>query len=573
MTTTKFAYKYQTAFLCTIFAIINLTTLFGQSAHLLGRKDGSLERLYLESIREGYIPPTTVQTISEAEARFYGLIGTKTHSTEPFWKGGVSIQPFVVGWYGIESTQWDEGYSRRLADFSLINRLTLNEPILSAHISFGSDSFYATTAVDFSTDSLIKYIDSNGVLGFWEPMEYFSWWTFPKEAYLSWSTDQTTVAAGRFPTGIGLGNANLFLNGQAFWYDQLQFSWWSKNFRFFAMWGTSSSHLSKEEYAIQTNTNPYNTDDNLGWDANDNHNHASQSIIPFKMFTYHRLEFKPLTWLGLGLGEMQMIGGKVPEMSNLLPGGYWHNTYSSGNTNVMMIADLWTVPLPGLLIYGEFLMDDSRAPSEGHTSKPNCWGWEAGATAVLPVAPSGWNFSLNVEYSHVDAWTYGRWQPYLTMYQRQILTGGWSGIDIPLGHPEGNDVNQAGIRFTALGKESRRIEFGYTWISKGPLYLGRIETLKNSEDEDFFVPVYFDYDDWAGSGELKRITGSTRKYSHVFSLRCVWPILNQLTLDSEIDYRIIQNYAHKSGKTQTETVIKTGLIWKYDKKTEKRVQE
>ncbi|HHU35685.1 MAG TPA: hypothetical protein GXZ47_00505, partial [Treponema sp.] len=73
--------------------------------------------------------------------------------------------------------------------------------------------------------------------------------------------------------------------------------------------------------------------------------------------------------------------------------------------------------------------------------------------------------------------------------------------------------------------------------------------------------------------ELKRITGSTRKYSHVFSLRCVWPILNQLTLDSEIDYRIIQNYAHKSGKTQTETVIKTGLIWKYDKKTEKRVQE
>ena len=550
-----------------LFLVVLPAVIYSQNARMISREDGTLERLYIRSISEGYIPPTTIQSISHAEARYYGLIGPDEHADESFWDGSILVQPFVIGWTGIDSDQWDDGYSNRLGDFPLAKRLTLNNPVLQAKLSFGSTSLYATASADVQTDSLVKYVDTDGALGFWQPGEYFSWWNFPKEAYLSWSRNHLTVAAGRFPTGIGLGEANLFLNGQAFWYDHLQLSWWSEKFRFFSLWGTSSPHLGKKEYEIQTNMDPDGDGVALGWDDNDNHDYSVQSTTALKMFTYHRLEFKPFRWIGFGMGEMQMIGGKLPDFSNLLPLMIWHNTYSSGVTNVMMLVDVWSVPLPGLLLYGEFIMDDMKAPSEHDTSKPNCWGWEAGATAVLPVAPPGWTFTVNIEYSHVDQWTYARWQPYLTMYQRQILTGGWNGLDVPLGHPQGNDVTQAGIRFSALGRGERRIEFGYTWISKGPLYLGRTEEVMidyGSGPEPVQIPVYYDFDYWAGEGELKRITGSTRKYTHLFNIRGVWPLLENITLDAEIDFLVIQNQGHQSGNTQTQTVVKTGVSWKYE---------
>lgn len=562
-----------TALLCVLLLGLIPATVYSQNARMVSRNDGTLERLYMKSISEGYIPPTTIQSISHEEARFYGLIAPEDDVDRAFWSGSILVQPFVIGWTGLDSEQWDAGYSNRLADFPLAKRLTLNDPVLQAKLSFGAGAFYATASADVQTDSQIKYADTDGVLGIWQPMEYLSWWNFPKEAYLSWSNNHMTLAAGRFPTGIGLGEANLFLNGQAFWYDHLQFSWWSEKFRFFSLWGTSSTHLSEDEYAIQSNMDPDGDGVELGWDDNDNHDYSVQNTTALKMFTYHRLEFKPFKWLGFGMGEMQMIGGKMPDFSNLLPLMIWHNTYSPGVSNVMMLVDVWSVPLPGLLLYGEFIMDDMKAPSEGDASKPNCWGWEAGATAVLPVSPPGWTFAVNIEYSHVDEWTYARWQPYLTMYQRQIMTGGWSGLDIPLGHPEGNDVTQAGIRFTALGRDERRIEFGYTWISKGPLYLGRTEEVMidyGSGPEPVQIPVYFDYDYWAGPGELKRITGSTRKYTHALNLRGVWPILPSVKVDAEVDFLIIQNYAHRRGNTQKQSVIKAGVIWEYDRTGKKR---
>ena len=554
-----------------LITLLTLSSLCGESGAMLGRKDGTLERLYLQTIQQGKIPPTTVQSISKAEARFYGLLSPEdiddaddTDDTAT-WHGSFSVQPFMVGWSGLDPEPWDEGYQRKLADFPLANRLTLNDPLLAAGLSFGSGSFFAEASIDFSTDSLLRSVEEDGILGFWQPGEYFSWWIFPKVAYAAWSGNHVTIAAGRFPTGIGLGKANLFLNGQAFWYDHLQFSWWSEKMRFFSLWGTSSPHLNEQEYEVQTNFDPGNTGENfLGWDINDNHDYSSGISSALKMFTYHRVEFKPFRWLGFALSEMQMVGGKTPDFSNLMPLMIWHNTYSSGTTNVMSMADVWAVPLPGLLVYGEFIMDDSRAPSESKTSKPNCWGWEAGATAVLPIAPKDWTISVNLEYSHVDEWTYARWQPYLTMTQRQILTGGHRGLDIPLGHPEGNDVTQLGLSVTALGRDEHRIEFGYTWITKGPLYLGRIEEVTR-DGKTYQVPVYYDFDDWAGAGELNRITGSTKKYSHVFNLRCVWPVWKNTTVDAEIDYLVIQNYAHREGNTRHQTVIKTGIQWKYDR--------
>ena len=545
----------------TLLALI--APLAAQDARILNTHDTPLEWAYLDRVKSGENIPTTVQTLSVNEANFYGLDTGFGDLDEPTMYGRLSVQPYAMGWSGIDLT-------RNTKNASLLERVRLDDPVLAAGVSFGAKSFFATTQLDFSTDSLARYADEDGMSGIWKPGDYLSYWTFPEEGYLAWSLGPCTLAAGRLRSGIGLGDSNIFMNGDARWYDQLQFSWWSKRFHFYTFLATSSSHLDDTEYAIQSFTDS-DGDDSFGWDVGNNHDASTQSVVPYKMFTYHRLEFRPISRLGIGLAEMQLVGGKVPDMTNLLPVVAWHNTYSAGVSNVMLQADVWAVPLKGVLVYGEFVMDDSRAPSESRASKPNCWAWELGTTWVLPIDSADWRFSLNAEYSHADRWTYNRWQPYLTMYQRQMITGGHTGYDIPLGHPEGGDVDQVGLRFTALTRDGKRVEAGYTWICKGPVYLGMTSDTKYDVNGDMmYVPVYYDYDDYAGSGALDKLLGNTRKISHVFNVNASWPLPKNLEANAGVDFRYIVNAEHEAGKTAIETFWKTGIKWSYDKSKAKK---
>jgi len=540
--------------------------LEAQEGRMLNAHGKTLKWAYLEKIANGENIPTTVQSISVRESEFYGLDTGITTTDAPVIKPAVVIQPFMIAWHGIDT-------SRDLTDESLLRRFRLDDPAFLLGLSFSSDSLYGSTEIDFGTDSLTRYSDKNGITGFWNPLDYFSYWTFPEEGYLSWSDKHITVAAGRLATGIGLGRANLFLNGNARWYDQVQASWWSERFRLFCFWGTSSSHLSGEEYSVQSflpqylSTESNSPQEDWGWDTIDNHDASTQSIVPLKMFSYHRFEFKPTDKIGLAFAEMQLVGGKVPDLTNLLPTVTWHNAYTAGVSNVMLQADAWAVPVDGILMYGEFLMDDSKAPKESGASKPNCWGWELGSTAVLPAQINGWRLSLNAEYSHVDKWTYCRWQPYLTMYQRQLITGGHRGFDSPLGHTEGPDVDEAGLTFTALSRDGKRIEFGYTYIDKGPVFMGVVVknpnyTQANGAPE--FVPVYYDYDNYMGAGALDALLGNIRKHSHVLNAKASWPIMRNIEANGAIDVRYILNAGFVAGETAVEAVYKLGVKWSYN---------
>ena len=553
-------------FISIILVFCGICALHAQDGKMLDASDTVLEWEYLDLISRGRNPPTTVQSISTKEAAFYGLQDRQLEdaNNEARFRGIFSIQPFLLGWRGLDT-------SDRMTNTSLLTRFRLEDPILALGVSFENGAFYGSSQLDFGTDSVTRYAAEDGMTAMWQPMDYLSYWTFPEEAYVAWSADHLTFAAGRLPAGIGLGKSNIFLNGEARWYDQAQFSWWSDRFRFFGFWGTSSSHLDGGEYAIQDYSPTLNDGKSWGWDTLNNHDASTQSLVPFKMFTYHRLEFKPVPKLGIGISEMQLVGGKVPDLTNLLPTLSWHNTYTAGISNVMLLADVWSVPVRGLLLYGEFLMDDSKAPKEDGEAKPQCWAWELGTVWVLPAESRDWRFSARAEYSHADKWTYNRWQPYLTMYQRQLITGGHRGFDIPLGHPEGGDVDQGSLTLAALSRDGKRIELGYTYINKGPVYLGMTSDymypVPDGSDATMpmYLPVYYDYDDYAGSGALAALLGTVRKHSHVINLKAAWPLGRGWEAKGEIDFRIILNAGHIASETATETVYKTGFKWTYGK--------
>lgn len=544
--------------------------LSAQEGKMLNARDPLLRREWLERVSRGDNIPTTVQSISVREAESYGVgANARDSDGDAFFKGNVSLQPFVVGWNGLAMERWEGDTDAACKDASMLDRLALDDPVVLLGISFGVGSLYGTSSIDFGTDSVARYAGESGVTGFWNPLGVLSYWTFPHEGYLAWSAHNVTVAAGRLRTGLGLGAENILLNGNARWYDQVQFSWWSDKARFFAFLGTSASRLDEAEYEIQSWTDKDGDNSSWGWDTVNNHDAATQSTVPLKLFTYHRVEFKPLARLGIGISEMQLVGGTVPDLTNLLPTTVWHNTYSAGVSNVMMGADAWSVPVDGLLVRGEFLMDDSKAPAETGAAKPNCWAWELGTTFVIPARPAGWILAGSAEWSHVDAWTYARWQPYLTMYQRQMLTGGHRGYDIPLGHSEGGDVDEIKLSFEAISEGGSRIELGYTFINKGPVYLGRYE--KNPDwaiDSDppvpKYIPVYYDYDDLTGGTDsLDKLLDSTRKLTHALTLDATWPIGTSWKANVGADARYVINVAHVKGKRALETTYSAGLTWTY----------
>lgn len=496
----------------------------------------------LDRMRNGMNMPTAVHSISAAEAVSYGFTVDKfiPEGRKTFISPILKVQPFFTAWNNIDT-------ERGTRDFSLRKRLGMEDEILAAGFSFGTESFYASFQFDMSTDELIRKADSSGYLGFWQPQVYGEWMTFPREGYLSWAGENISFFAGRMKTGIGLGEDNLILNGQASWYDSLQFTWWDEKFKFFSMIGSSSSHLSDEEWEVQKDNS---------WDSVNNHDSSAEADIPLKMFTYHRFEWKPVQRFGIGVTEMQLIGGKIPDLFNLLPMVTWHNTYSAAVTNVMFQVDFWTLPFDGLLINGEFLVDDLQSAVESGESKPNCLAWELGVLYTLPVDVPGWIFFVRGEYSHADRWTYTRWQPYLSMYQRQVSSGGHSGLDTPLGHSEGGDVDSFKFSVGAVTEQGGRIELGYKYLIKGPVYLNGI--IKNSAGE--YVPVYYDQ---VSDPEVAEILDKPDKHSHCFLLEGAWPFGKHFEASAGLDLRYVINASHNQGEKDFETIVKTGFLWHY----------
>ncbi len=254
---------------------------------------------------------------------------------------------------------------------------------------------------------------------------------FPSKAYLAWAGDNFGIAAGRFPAGMGWGRlTGATLNPRASWYDQIRLYFDAGKLRFNAMWASSSAQLSEAESEIQFRRK---TDGSSFWDSLNDHDFAANDQA-IKLATWHQVEWKPLPWLGFGFAEMSVIGGRAPALHFVLPSAIWHSAYAAGYSNVGASIQAAAVPLPGLLVAGELFIDDMRSSDEPATAKPQALVWTGVARWSKALSPK-LGLDLGLEYGHADRWTYVRWNPYLSMYQRQTLAGGRRSLDQSLGAP------------------------------------------------------------------------------------------------------------------------------------------
>lgn len=374
---------------------------------------------------------------------------------------------------------------------------------------------------------------------------------FPRKTWIAWQSGEVGAAIGRFASGIGSGHfGSTILNPQAPYYDQARLHLGDDRLRFMWMLGSTSAQLSGTEADIQWK---YNPDGSSYWDTESAHDYSA-SRDALKLYAYHMLDWRPFKSLRLGLAEMAVMGGTTPSLNYILPTALWHNTYSSGYSNVGMALLASFVPVKGLQIAGEYFMDDFRASGEASAAKPSAGAWQVSARYDAPNPDSGAaGLSFGAEYTHVDTWTYVRWQPYLTMYQRQVLPGGYRSMDIPLGFDYGPDVDHAGVWAALSGPTGARAELSYEFVVKGPIYMGMIDS--NG------YPIYYDYDKYAGTGALAEILAQPDEYRHIFSLTGEQPLSPTLKATLSASLALYLNYGNVSGAAATLWMVYAGLTW------------
>ncbi|HEY9054970.1 MAG TPA: hypothetical protein VIO60_09145, partial [Rectinemataceae bacterium] len=391
-------------------------------------------------------------------------------------------------------------------------------------------------------------------------LRYLMFWKFPQEGWIVAASDNAWIAAGRFKAGLGDGHlTNTFLNSQAEYYDQVQGAIGNENFRFTSLVGTSATHLNQAEAKIQyrprdTYNAAYNSVD--PWDPINDHDLTSV-IESVKMFAYHQIEARFWDRFRFGIAEMNMIGGKIPGLIDILPGTFYHNAYSAGFTNVMMSLSAALVPLDGLQLFGEFTVDDFLVGDEaGSGGKPSQFAWQAGGRYSFR-GPEGLIFTAGGEYSFANEWVYCRWQPYLTMYNRHIQGPSWA-TDWPLGFAYGPDAKHLGLYLNASLPTGANLEFGYEYLIKGPIYMGMMDA-----DGD---PIYYDYDtrtDNTKDTSLAAIRALPDQLSHKISLKGEWPLGKGFEANIVLEYWIHSNYRNVAGDSRQFFLYSAGLGWKF----------
>jgi len=125
----------------------------------------------------------------------------------------------------------------------------------------------------------------------------------------------------------------------------------------------------------------------------------------------HRLEIKPIEMLSLGFSESVVYGGvgRQLEFYYTNPLTWYHGEQLNNNNedNTFLSFDFSLRPKRGILLYGEFLVDDFQIEKETKgDDEPNELGYIGGFLLSDPIAGS--DMDIAFEYTRINNWTYNQ---------------------------------------------------------------------------------------------------------------------------------------------------------------------
>ncbi len=136
-----------------------------------------------------------------------------------------------------------------------------------------------------------------------------------------------------------------------------------------------------------------------------------------RMLIAHRLEFRPSSWINLAISENVMYRAPTLNLKYLNPAFILHNLNNASMFNAIAQAELTIQPVKGLKIYGQFVLDQARAPNEGD-SQADAWGVLAGI-GYTSMMKKGY-LSSGIEFAYTTPLLYRRHTVDFLMYQRSF---------------------------------------------------------------------------------------------------------------------------------------------------------
>ena len=209
------------------------------------------------------------------------------------------------------------------------------------------------------------------------------------------------------------------------------------------------------------------------------------------------LTFQP--WFRLSFADLNLIGGRVPQIVDILPGNIFHNNYVEGWTNSSLSITTSLMPFKGIFLYGEFFLDDIDTSGSGNeipNYKPTAFAYQFGVTGISSpfISLFSTRLRLDFEYAYVNPWCYHRWYNLWKYTSRFVLVDPGAGtrywVDFPLGFYLGPDVIDLHFAVSYGNPDKWEIQFLY-----GRNGIGSTNDLTGWGDAN----LYFNIDDDANA--------------------------------------------------------------------------
>ena len=362
------------------------------------------------------------------------------------------------------------------------------KPFLNFEIAYNLQNLIIYTTIPFQKETISKAKDpsTNFLLVDNKPSLDLNG---PENFLVGYITDNVFLGIGRFPIHWEDAKYPISISDTTF-QDNLTFSAKIYNFKFTCHLISSYPILSQNEQEIQQK-------------YTDQHTPYTKFYEPYKTIAAHRFDF----FFGntrIGIGEINVIGGKFPDLIDINPLMFYHNTYGEGYSNVMASVDFSAKFNEKLKLYGEFCLDDYNTPTEkGSEYKPNAFGYNIGSKFSFG------KFNFWIEYDFTSEWMYiTNYLPYLRInvrhfYLDNLTSPHRSLMDYPLGFKYGPDATMLSIGFNFNDEDRFDISCEYNLLLKG--------TVKE-KDTNIIRWKWF-WDSWPKNVEQKNVDFSFEKSS------------------------------------------------------------
>jgi hypothetical protein len=535
--------KMSTVFLYIALSLLLFTTPFANSATLFEHSNSNAWMINAYLSTRGETLPMESWPIPTGLFEKYTSIESNVranHELLPHAGGKLlsSTSFFANVFPELSANNWSYHPKSKWVDLMQAYRYDSMKPWLTfGYKTSIGDDLYALISIDLRKE-MGNYFYKDDATNFpftkLDPTSLALGFNFPTKGYLSYSNENFAFNLGREQLSWGPMTHGLALSDNSPYYDEASFIYtttanFCKQFTFTYNMITVDPVLTHEEYEEQSESPDVNA-------------HGFVYNARAKTLVAHRIDLMLWKNFRIGMGELNLIGGKVPDIQDINPFIIWHNTYGEGYSNVLGDLDFDYVPLNGWNLYGEFAVDDVTMPTEAINYKPTAYGYALGVTKNF----GNWeNLSqIGAEYYYNCPWMYNRWQPYLTFTNRLMRASNNPGsrlfTDYPVGYIYGPDVETLNI-FFKHHQDKVNFKAGFNWIKKGS-----ITTLSDYNTND--------YDDTTPTGTVEDTKGL---YGQI-----EFHISNEFKLFGSADLRYVTNFRNQDATHGNNPIL--GNLWLYD---------